>query len=513
MAKSESTGMRVERELREIIHEAHAAAAPILPSLSQLIQRLGASRATVLKVLHRLRDAGFIVNMPRRGYVITDLLPSPSPPRLAPTDPDRAPHPCRFRWQEVVQALERDVFHGRFSAGSGLPSAKELRARYGCGHPALRRALVALRNDGLLVRHGRGYRVRSIVAPQSAATIGLVAFTGHVDHLCKIGPHAAELWRTVEQECGRRHLQVEACSYEKMIADPALQSATPVGYLFSSLSNNEAWAAEALRATLSARLPVALLNEGRCGDVLYRTCASPLLRSFAVGTSQGAGRRVGEYLLARGHRRVLFLVAHDRDQERKRWAGVCRAYERAGLEDAVVFRVAEFGRVNVADPAVAALHAGVGDAVGTYARRVGIRHDDADARRFAHQQAVKLQARARLQSCFDPLFDSHIATAWVAFNDELALQALDYLEPRGVDLPRRMSLIGFDDTVEGFARGLSSYSFNIPAIVNAVLDHILAPKRSGRRTPVVEIPGMVLERRTSGTASAQCRERGPRSHG
>jgi len=111
--------------------------------------------------------------------------------------------------------------------------------------------------------------------------------------------------------------------------------------------------------------------------------------------------------------------------------------------------------------------------------------------------------RRRAHALFDTISHTDSATAWVAHNDTIALLALDYLQEHHVQLPQELSLIGFDDTLEGFGRGLSSYSFNVTAIVSAMFEHVLAPRRTGPRSRVVEIPGMVLERQTSGIADAK----------
>ena len=71
-----------------------------------------------------------------------------------------------------------------------------------------------------------------------------------------------------------------------------------------------------------------------------------------------------------------------------------------------------------------------------------------------------------------------------------------------VALPRDMSLVSFDDTTEAYLQGVTSYNFNIPALVNAVLEHIVSPGWVRRHGQIVEIPGTVLERRTSGPVGA-----------
>jgi len=93
----------------------------------------------------------------------------------------------------------------------------------------------------------------------------------------------------------------------------------------------------------------------------------------------------------------------------------------------------------------------------------------------------------------------------VVFNDLLALPILDQLSEERVRVPDELSVVSFDNTMPAQLKGLSSYSFNYPAIVNAMLEHILDPKRTRSGDGVVEVPGMVVERQTSGSVSAETR--------
>jgi DNA-binding LacI/PurR family transcriptional regulator len=69
-------------------------------------------------------------------------------------------------------------------------------------------------------------------------------------------------------------------------------------------------------------------------------------------------------------------------------------------------------------------------------------------------------------------------------------------------VPGRISVTSFDNTVDSFGQGLTSYDFNVPAIVQAMFDHILEPRRSvPRAEPILEIPGVIMARQSSGPAS------------
>jgi len=114
-------------------------------------------------------------------------------------------------------------------------------------------------------------------------------------------------------------------------------------------------------------------------------------------------------------------------------------------------------------------------------------------RRFARHTL-----RAALRPLFERALAAHDATARVAVNDAVAMEALRFLHERGVAVPRDMSVAGFDNTLESFFNGLTSWDFNIPALVGALLGHILGPRPSGRAAygPVVEIEGFVAARQT-----------------
>jgi DNA-binding LacI/PurR family transcriptional regulator len=102
-----------------------------------------------------------------------------------------------------------------------------------------------------------------------------------------------------------------------------------------------------------------------------------------------------------------------------------------------------------------------------------------------------------------PLFEKALAdrsiTAWVAANDTVAVHALAFLQEKKVRVPDDISLIGFDDTLEAFKNGLTSYNFNIEVIARRMLNHILDSAREPSKQPRgtdSEVEGCMVERRT-----------------
>jgi hypothetical protein len=90
-------------------------------------------------------------------------------------------------------------------------------------------------------------------------------------------------------------------------------------------------------------------------------------------------------------------------------------------------------------------------------------------------------------------------TAWVAYNDDCALLCFEFLGRQGIEVPRQVSLVGFDNCAEACAQGLTSYDFDGARIVREALGFALHPARTGFRRPKVhyrEVEGFVCERFT-----------------
>ena len=121
-----------------------------------------------------------------------------------------------------------------------------------------------------------------------------------------------------------------------------------------------------------------------------------------------------------------------------------------------------------------------------------------ESRALAQAQTVRELLAPRLHEVL-ALSD---VTAWVAANDSLAFVLLDFLRDARVDVPDRLSVVGFDDTPGAFTSGLTSYNFNAGLFAQRMLEHVLSPSvgRPGRKPDWIEVPGFVAERATSGQA-------------
>jgi DNA-binding LacI/PurR family transcriptional regulator len=112
---------------------------------------------------------------------------------------------------------------------------------------------------------------------------------------------------------------------------------------------------------------------------------------------------------------------------------------------------------------------------------------------------------ASMEALFEEALKAREATAWVALNDVGALMALQFLRRSRVPVPQAISVIGFDDTVESFRAGLSSYNFNVAQVVRTAVDDVA--NRGGTMRARAQVspgavycPGYVVARQSTARA-------------
>lgn len=95
---------------------------------------------------------------------------------VAVTPPDNETIVRRKLADEVFDRLKAMIVSGERSPGESLPSERELMTRFGVGRPAIREAMQALANLGLVtISHGERARVREITAQAAIRQIDTVA--------------------------------------------------------------------------------------------------------------------------------------------------------------------------------------------------------------------------------------------------------------------------------------------------------------------------------------------------
>ncbi|MFJ9617199.1 GntR family transcriptional regulator [Streptomyces noursei] len=90
-------------------------------------------------------------------------------------------------YQQVAAEIRNGIVEGEYKPGAPLPSESQLIERYGVSRPTVRKAISALRAEGLIeVIHGKGSYVRTLPTPavnieRTITRSGTTFHTGHHD--------------------------------------------------------------------------------------------------------------------------------------------------------------------------------------------------------------------------------------------------------------------------------------------------------------------------------------------
>ena len=171
-----------------------------------------------------------------------------------------------------------------------------------------------------------------------------------------------------------------------------------------------------LAAALERRIPVVIADTPRVPGV-----------PFVTVDDRGGARAAVQHLLDLGHRRLAVASFRIRDDD------------RTGLADGARRRAANYGvtRERLAGYADAITAAGLAwDDVPI--------HEGVNARELGGEAAIALLGH-------DPA-----PTALLAMSDEIALGAMRVARDAGVDVPGRLSVVGFDDAPAAAARELTT---------------------------------------------------------
>ena len=312
MQQSLSAMGRAESRLRELARRASRSDDSRLPTIRAIADQAGLSISTVWKAGARLKEQGVLVS--RRGSRV--MVPSAARP-----DEPAGPRP---RWQQVQDALVRDISNSVYHPGSPLPPAKELTARYGACYATVKSALDSLLGSGTIERHFRGYRVPSLTTGPRGGTIVYIARGQPDGSIMTVGPRSEELIQSLETESAMAGVTLRTLSYDYpngrihrtrdslSLLAPSSRPGAVLGYLVreQGIHNPRQQDARNL-VSLMTRLgrtgkPVALLDEGS------EVTAWPVARGLAtraVTINLRCDRFLRETLLSRSSHRAYALSA------------------------------------------------------------------------------------------------------------------------------------------------------------------------------------------------------------
>jgi DNA-binding LacI/PurR family transcriptional regulator len=496
------------QHLTDQIRLARARGDTRIPPIRELSRAAGVSPRTVSKVLSSAREEGILRSRRGSGLFIAGKEVSSLASRRDPSS--KTPN---YKWTTVAAQLTQDIVSGAYSDGGRLPTVKELAHRYGVSFRTMRKVMNTLVDRGMLRHERTAFSVQRISLQRSGSARVVLIARGDAEGVPNLAlQRTADNLRVFEQECLRNGVQYELVTWDpdseklyvpqagQVSVDGVLKGGPVLGFIIWDNAIPD-WSMPALvDRCIGTGRKVVVFDE--YGNMPRR--GGPAVLVVRSGFDEKPGSDTATWLLRHRHRAVAYVSPlHDAPWSRARCEGLRRAFAAAGFPDGVAeFTSDDFDtlygredlyRRNVAQSESlldkAATRAGAVPA----ARVMRLLKDE--IRPFVHHEAIDALARP----LFEEAMHSSSVTCWVCASDEVAMPALRLLELRGKSVPRDMSVIGFDDTIEAMHHGLTSYNFNGVGAVRAMLWHVLSGGTASGPTgsKPYDVNGYLVERRST----------------
>lgn len=422
--------------------------------MRELSARHGSSTRTVHAALDLLRKSGKIESKPGAGLWRAGQIPTDHVPTRKPSAQDLSLH------------LAEEIRQGGHPWNAALPSIKELAIRWGCHPQTAAKALDLTLAKGMLERKGRSFfparpRNKRLHRNPSILCLGMAGADGRFR---MDTDREADFWRSLGSQAAQSGLSLVRRHWN---GGRILIDRENVGVVAATWhqSDREAF----YQALDPLKIPVCVWME----DPTFheRIGRYPSLRFHDQGYWSRIGAVVARHLLDRGHKRIAYLSPwHASLWSKNRLKGVSGEIEqaRAKLDTYCLDRISEWDWI-----APAAMES-----------KARLSFPERAMDRFVEGRSIGLRELAvreigwnRIKADFHPLLDQALggsATAWICANDASALMALDWLTERGIEVPGKVALAGFDDSVGALRADLTSYRFDSDAMSRAMIHQILS---------------------------------------
>jgi hypothetical protein len=255
--------------------------------------------------------------------------------------------------------------------------------------------------------------------------------------------------------------------------------------------------------------PLAVLDETGTGQPPFGGKRPVPIVTFQTGFDTGTGEMIGNFLLQLGHRHIAYISPfHGSDWSVNRYNGLCKSFAAAGCPQGVSrFTIDNFAysiqyELEMLKPGnLDALLAHCDKVESCFPSRADFTSEK--LRETVTARLASDEIRSRMIPMFERALSDRSITAWVGGNDFVAITALHFLKvTKRIAVPESISVVGFDNTLDAFINDCTSYDFNIPAAVRAMIDFIIEPKGVSQLEPasVQHIDGILVQRGSTGRA-------------
>jgi DNA-binding LacI/PurR family transcriptional regulator len=268
-----------------------------------------------------------------------------------------------------------------------------------------------------------------------------------------------------------------------------------------------------LRMVGNTGIPVAVIDDS--GVVVVPPGLRSPVSYMPLGFTASCARTVAKYLLRLGHPRIAYLSAlHPVQWSKTRLCGLTEIFAEHGLRDQVVL----FANEDLIDfyhyynhtldahcpvqPHIQQLKNFVAffeSLQGEFSPRIS------GLALQGRQYVVSMCLSEFVGQIMEPFFKKALAdntiTAWVCSADGVAYRALEFLNQRGIDVPGKLSVVGFDDLPESFKYNLTTFNFNLVGMAYKIMSFFHEPKlphAPSNEPSISEVEGIIIERSTTG---------------
>jgi DNA-binding LacI/PurR family transcriptional regulator/DNA-binding transcriptional regulator YhcF (GntR family) len=481
-----------------------------MPPIRTLARHAGVSFVTMWKAVRTVKESG------------GNKIHQPAQTQNISPETALSLQPANLLWRKVQLRLKKDILIGRFVHNDYLPPFKELQYQYSVSFRTLKKAINELSNEGIIKPGRKGYIVPAFTTTDSNAKVVALG-CGWEDGKIWADYQDRNYFRILESECMLKKISLDNVVYFRQnnhlrfihsaARQPySLTNSNILGVIYI-IANLEVDPGDVLKELAVIKKPVAILDVVGYFNNHVFPFGNRFVRLFTTTASFSPARLAAQYLLRLGHKHIAFISPfHKAQWSKMRYTACAAMYNDAGYPGGVT-------------PFVLDRFAYQWD----YIKKPGSREDlqtlisqYAQWKKHAHAEFFKKFgnisysiskyltewncASGEIYQKMVPFFQKALRdpriTAWCMANDFAATQALDFLKEHGIHIPRDLSILSFDNTIDAMEYQLSTYDFNNNGIVNMMLRYILSPSTipAQDRGKIIEVDGTIVVRRSTGPA-------------
>lgn len=467
-----------------------------LPCLKKLGADAGVSARSMGRAVHCLCAKGILSVLPSSGIWVPG--PKGEEEQLSIRHVEK--------WKKVESNIAQDLFCRALDVLQPLPSIQELRHRYGASYPVLKKALFSLEDQGILTSFKKTYKPNLFLRSGHITKI-LVLLPIEPDRInpaaidfkekgFDISPRGVSFLKELENIKFSQNLTFDIWGYyyknnSAVYIGPdlticSLQEKIESYYgicMIKSTQFTPVFSSTHFQFSEHS-IPMAILDEdGSMSKSLVRG-KNKNIRFFPIALSDLAGQKIGKFLLELGHREIAYISPWYKEEWTiNRHLGLSKAFALAqGSANVHLFvdnrypaPVIQLENLKL-DESISQLPS-IQKIISTH---TFLSEEQANVIAFEVGRTFNLAIiNQRIGIFLQPLFEQALAnpaiTAWVCADDVMAVLALRFLRKKGVAIPQKISVVGFEDIPEAHSSGLTTFNYDVRGITQNMVAYISNP--------------------------------------